>query len=259
MRFAPRKPAPARSYETLTLMVDGKNILDGARLYRDVIDEALERKLVARVDDMLARSEAGALGGRPFQGIKGRSINRSPGATRTDVQSGGKYDDYKKQRIIAAGDDVSGRPFEPEPMPAEARELHDALVARGVVPAEPGPEIFLANNYEAGQYTLNHIDAAYIERPLVVTTLLSSGDMVFGKYLKRVAPGAAQFGGKPGFESLTVSLPPRSTLVLRGVSADECQHAINAVAERRISILLRRAKPGGAPAAAAPPRRPRRA
>ena len=77
--------------------------------------------------------------------------------------------------------------------------------------------------------------------------------------LLRVAPGAAQFGGKPGFESLTVSLPPRSTLVLRGVSADECQHAINAVAERRISILLRRAKPGGAPAAAAPPRRPRRA
>ena len=203
-----------------------------------------------RVDDLLRRSEAGALGGRPYQGF-GRPVNRSPGAVRTDVQAGKKFDDYKNQRIVEEGQDG----FAPEPMPPEARELHEALVRRGVVDGAAEPEIFLANNYEAGQYTLNHVDAAYIERPLVVTTLLSPGDMVFGKALKRTAPGATTFGGKPGFESLTVTLPPRSTLVLSGPSADDCQHAINAVSERRISILLRRGSGSGPPRPRRPPPR----
>ena len=108
------------------------------------------------------------------------------------------------------------------------------------------PEIFLANNYERGQYTLNHTDAPYIARPLVVTTLLSAGDIVFGKALRRTAPAdekpEATFTHKPGSPggSLVVSLPPRSTLYLSGPSANAIQHAINAVPTRRISVLLRR-------------------
>ena len=60
------------------------------------------------------------------------------------------------------------------------------LSGRGVLSEDaPFADIFLANVYEKGQFTLNHIDAKYIKRPLIVTSLLSSGTMVFGKKLAR--------------------------------------------------------------------------
>merc|ERR1711939_38617 len=96
----------------------------------------------------------------------------------------------------------------------------------------PFADIFLANVYEKGQFTLNHIDAKYIKRPLIVTSLLSSGTMVFGKKLARDQE-------KNGSGTKQIRLPPRSTLVLDGVSANDIQHAINGVDKRRMSILMR--------------------
>ena len=48
---------------------------------------------------------------------------------------------------------------------------------RGVLSEDaPFADIFLANVYEKGQFTLNHIDAKYIKRPLIVTSPTLVGD-----------------------------------------------------------------------------------
>merc|ERR1719174_1103181 len=229
-----------KPYETFSLEINGSNALEGCRLYKDSIDEDLEQRLVDTVDDMLARDARGTLGGQPFQGGRPRKLKQ--GQSRTDVQAGPKFDDYKHQQILSEGDTLAdGSLFAPEPMPAVARELHDALVRRGALSEDaPFADIFLANVYEKGQFTLNHIDAKYIKRPLIVTSLLSSGTMVFGKKLARdQEKNGSRFFGKNGAGTKQIRLPPRSTLVLDGVSANDIQHAINGVDKRRMSILMR--------------------
>ena len=86
-----------KPYETFTLEINGSNALEGCRLYKDSIDEDLEQRLVDTVDDMLARDARGTLGGQPFQG--GRARKMKQGQSRTDVQAGPKFDDYKHQQI----------------------------------------------------------------------------------------------------------------------------------------------------------------
>merc|ERR1719174_3061817 len=203
-----------KPYETFSLEINGSNALEGCRLYKDSIDEDLEQRLVDTVDDMLARDARGTLGGQPFQGGRPRKLKQ--GQSRTDVQAGPKFDDYKHQQILTEGDTLAdGSLFAPEPMPAVARELHDALIRRGVLSEDaPFADIFLANVYERGQFTLNHIDAKYIKRPLIVTSLLSSGTMVFGKKLARdQEKNGSRFFGKNGSGTKQIRLPPRSTLV----------------------------------------------
>merc|ERR1719174_3336709 len=240
-RAAREKPLNGKKpYETFSLEINGSNALEGCRLYKDSIDEDLEQRLVDTVDDMLARDARGTLGGQPFQGGRPRKLKQ--GQSRTDVQAGPKFDDYKHQQILTEGDTLAdGSLFAPEPMPAVARELHDALIRRGVLSEDaPFADIFLANVYERGQFTLNHIDAKYIKRPLIVTSLLSSGTMVFGKKLARdQEKNGSRFFGKNGSGTKQIRLPPRSTLVLDGVSANDIQHAINGVDKRRMSILMR--------------------
>merc|ERR1719247_681993 len=229
-----------KPYETFSLEINGSNVLEGCRLYKDSIDEDSEQRLVDTVDDMLARDARGTLGGQPFQG--GRARKMKQGQSRTDVQAGPKFDDYKHQQILSEGDTLAdGSLFAPEPMPAVARELHDALVRRGVLSEDAQfADIFLANVYERGQFTLNHIDAKYIKRPLIVTSLLSSGTMVFGKKLARdQEKNGSKFFSKNGSPSKQIKLPPRSTLVLDGAAANDIQHAVNGVDKRRMSILMR--------------------
>lgn len=232
------KKEPA--FESFELDFNGRNALEGCRLYKDSIDENLEKKLASCVDDMLRRDANGSIGGHPFQG--GRQRKLRPGQSRTDVQAGPKFDDYKNQQILTEGDTLrDGSLFTPEPMPPVAQELHDGLVRRGVLNDDaPFADIFLANVYEKGQFTLNHTDAKYIQRPLIVTSLLSSGTIVFGKKLTRdQEKNGSTFFGKSGSLSKQITLPARSTLVLEGPAADYIQHAINGVDKRRMSILMR--------------------
>ena len=242
-RKAAREKPPLngkKPFETFSLEINGSNALEGCRLYKDSIDEDLEQRLVDTVDDMLARDARGTLGGQPFQGGRARKLKQ--GQSRTDVQAGPKFDDYKHQQILTEGDTLAdGSLFAPEPMPAVARELHDALVRRGVLQEDAQfADIFLANVYEKGQFTLNHIDAKYIKRPLIVTSLLSSGTMVFGKKLARdQEKNGSRFFSKNGSPSKQIKLPPRSTLVLDGAAANDIQHAVNGVDKRRMSILMR--------------------
>lgn len=77
-----------------------------------------------------------------------------------------------------------------------------------------------------------------------MTTLLSDGDMMFAKKLQRRGKDQKVpfFEGARGGQALSLKLPRRSTLVLEGKAANEVEHAINAVTDRRMSILLRNAK-----------------
>ena len=141
-------------------------------------------------------------------------------------------------------------------MPAVAFELAECLEKRGVTPKDEAYDIFLANNYEAGQYTANHTDAKYILRPLIVTSLLSEGEIVFGRHLASDGGKTRAYKGSRGCPSLTLTLPPRSTIVLEGKAADVAQHAINTVKQRRISILLRKTHLQANPATRKHPTRP---
>ncbi|KAJ1459681.1 hypothetical protein M885DRAFT_510866 [Pelagophyceae sp. CCMP2097] len=236
---APPKPKAAGRVETFVLRDGDVNLLEGCRLYHDVIDEGLERRLVKQVDSYIARADFGQdAGARAVR--YGGPVERRPGFARRDFQAGPKFDDYRQQRVISAGDLVDGVPFVSEPMPSVAADLAAALARKRIAPADEQYDIFLANNYEAGQFTAMHTDAKYIQRPLIVTTLLSPGEIVFGRQLTfDAAAMTKKFVGKK-CAHLTVTLPPRSTLVLTGPSADVAQHAINTVAQRRISILLRK-------------------
>lgn len=214
------------------------NLLSGAKLYLEVIDEDLEKALVRQVDWYIEQKNRGQLCGVRTRG----KVNVQPNSTRCDFQAGPRYDDYARQNVITEGDQMDGGGrFAPEPMPACAFALRDALARRGIVPEKDVPDIFLANNYAPEQFTLNHTDAKYIQRPLIVTTLLTAGYMVFGKTLmKQLDPEGRVFFVGRQCDHLTVTLPPRSTLVLEGRAADNIQHAINQVRHRRISILLRK-------------------
>ncbi|PSC76333.1 RNA demethylase ALKBH5 [Micractinium conductrix] len=209
------------------------NVVEGLELHRGVLTPAEQALVVDEVERWKALGTSGHLRGRTFSASK----KWLPGKGRVTMQFGCCYN-YARDQL---GRDPGIIPDEVvEPMPLLLRALCRRLTRWGLLPAAKEPNSAIINIYEAGDCIPPHVDHFDFIRPFCTLSLLSEQSIMFGQRLAPAGPG--EFVGHGG-ETVLIPLPKGSCLVLKGHGGDSAMHCVPPVAERRISITLRRMAP----------------
>ena len=230
----------------------------GLRVVLDVLSEAQHDRVVAWLLDTLERGRAGALRGDTYAPIPDKWQKRNQ--SREMLQFG----TYTHSNRVESFRDV-------EAMPEELSAVVECLRTAGVYgkqTVDDGvtndetcethalPTSCTVNFYEKGQWIPPHIDNPAFDRPVVTVSLRSTQRMTLGRGIghdyAREHEDASCRSGTDDFPAssserdnveenklVTVALPRRGAVVLRGAAADEYEHAIPPVLSPRISLTFR--------------------
>ena len=230
----------------------------GLRVVLDVLSEAQHDRVVAWLLDTLERGRAGALRGDTYAPIPDKWQKRNQ--SREMLQFG----TYTHSNRVESFRDVEAMP---EALSAVVECLRTAgvygkqTVDDGVTNDETCethalPTSCTVNFYEKGQWIPPHIDNPAFDRPVVTVSLRSTQRMTLGRGIghdyAREHEDASCRSGTDDFPAssserdnleenklVTVALPRRGAVVLRGAAADEYEHAIPPVLSPRISLTFR--------------------
>ena len=242
----------------------------GLRVVLDVLSEAQHDRVVAWLLDTLERGRAGALRGDTYAPIPDKWQKRNQ--SREMLQFG----TYTHSNRVESFRDVEAMP---EALSAVVECLRTAgvygkqTVDDGVSNDETCethalPTSCTVNFYEKGQWIPPHIDNPAFDRPVVTVSLRSTQRMTLGRgiehdYAREHEHASCRSGtddfpatrdddavyasssseritdGEKNDRLVTVALPRRGAVVLRGAAADEYEHAIPPVSSPRISLTFR--------------------
>lgn len=200
------------------------DIIPGLRLFRRVVPDELQHRLVSLVDELLIAGRQGLLPGNTYSPIPPKFSRRNQ--SREMLQFGVYTHSNRVDSTLVA------------PIPSEIHELLNILVAEGVISPSQRPNACTVNAYAEGNWLPPHIDSTSFARPFVTVSLVSEQDSLFGRNMScSVVDGNnVSITG----EEVRVAMPVGSALRLDGDAADVYEHAVPPATCRRISLTLRR-------------------
>ncbi|XP_028106160.1 RNA demethylase ALKBH10B-like isoform X1 [Camellia sinensis] len=215
-----------------TEILGGKavNVVDGMKLYEELLDASEVSKLVLLVNDLRAAGKRGQFqeAGQTFV------VSKRPmkGHGREMIQLGIPIADAPPEDENAMG---TSKVFEMkfadrkmESIPGLLQDVIERLVGMQVMTVKP--DSCIIDIFNEGDHSQPHMWPAWFGRP-VCLLFLTECDMTFGKVIGIDHPG--DYRG-----SLQLSLAPGSLLVMQGKSADFAKHAISSLRKQRILITF---------------------
>ncbi|KAK4773662.1 hypothetical protein SAY87_028681 [Trapa incisa] len=216
-----QSPAVPKTF-VVNEVFDGRmiNVLDGMKLYEDLLDDTEVKRLVSLVTDLRAAGRR-----QQFQGNK-YSISKRPmkGRGREIIQLGVPIVDApledEKDAIIEA-------------IPALLQEVIERVVSMNIMKLKP--DSCIIDFYNEGDYSHPYSWPHWFRRPLCLISLTEC-DLTFGRVIAIESPG--NFRG-----SLNLSLGPGSLLLMQGKSADLTKYSLPSLRKQRILITFTKFQP----------------
>ncbi|XP_028106162.1 RNA demethylase ALKBH10B-like isoform X3 [Camellia sinensis] len=208
-----------------TEILGGKavNVVDGMKLYEELLDASEVSKLVLLVNDLRAAGKRGQFqeAGQTFV------VSKRPmkGHGREMIQLGIPIADAPPEDENAMG---TSKDRKMESIPGLLQDVIERLVGMQVMTVKP--DSCIIDIFNEGDHSQPHMWPAWFGRP-VCLLFLTECDMTFGKVIGIDHPG--DYRG-----SLQLSLAPGSLLVMQGKSADFAKHAISSLRKQRILITF---------------------
>lgn len=202
----------------------------GATVRPESVSDATARACEAFVDAQLARGRRGELLGDTYAPVPAKWARR--GQSREMVQYGAFTHSNRVRDDVAV-----------EPLPETLKTVVRELCSNGVLTEDEaeGINACTINVYERGQWIPPHIDHPAFARPFVTVSLASAQTMTLGRGM--VWPSGDErpdAGTRYEGEEVRVVMPVRSAVRMEGAAANEYEHAVPPVSERRVSLTFRR-------------------
>ncbi|KAL0540165.1 hypothetical protein IC582_024395 [Cucumis melo] len=213
-------------------MFDGKmvNVMDGLKLFEELLDDAEVSKLLSLVNDLRASGKRGQFQGQTYV------VSKRPtkGHGREMIQLGfpiadAPYED--ENSLVLSKVNFTDRRI--EPIPSLLQDLIDRLVGDQVMTVKP--DSCIIDFYNEGDHSQPHVWPSWFGRPVGVL-LLTECEITFGRVI-----GTDHSGNYRG--AIKLSLTPGNLLVVQGKSADFAKHAIPAIRKQRILVTLTKSQP----------------
>ncbi|RDY01856.1 hypothetical protein CR513_14767, partial [Mucuna pruriens] len=202
-------------------MSDGKmvNVVDGLKLYEDLLDSTEVSKLVSLVNDLRVAGKRGQ-----FQGSQTFVVSKRPmkGHGREMIQLG--------VPIADAPPDVDNKV---ESIPSLFQDIIERLAASQVMTVKP--DACIVDFFNEGDHSQPNNWPPWFGRP-VYMLFLTECDMTFGRIIVSDHPG--DYRG-----AVKLSLVPGSLLVMQGKSTDFAKHALPSIHKQRILVTFTKSQP----------------
>ncbi|BAT98834.1 uncharacterized protein HKW66_Vig0251720 [Vigna angularis] len=210
-------------------MFDGKmvNVVDGLKLYEDLIDGTEVSKLVLLVNDLRVAGKRGQ-----FQGSQTFVVSKRPikGRGREMIQLGVPIADAPPDV-----DNVTGisKDKKVESIPSLFQDIIERLAASQVMTVKP--DACIVDFFNEGDHSQPNSCPPWFGRP-VCTLFLTECDITFGRIIVSDHPG--DYRG-----AVKLSLLPGSLLVMQGKSTDLAKHALPSIHKQRILVTFTKSQP----------------
>lgn len=217
-----------------TEIYDGKpvNVVDGMKLYEELLSSSEVSKLLTLVNDLRAAGRRGQLPAQAF------IVSKRPmkGHGREMVQLGLPIVDAPPEEEAAIS---TYKDRKTEAIPGLFQDVIDRLSAMQALSVKP--DACVIDIFNEGDHSQPHLWPYWYGRPISML-FLTDCEMTFGKVIGVDHPG--DYRG-----SLKLSLAPGSVLVMQGRSTEFAKYAIPSTRKQRILVTftklqLRRIKSG---------------
>ncbi|CAL1392529.1 unnamed protein product [Linum trigynum] len=219
-------PNPSGSPKTFigTEIIDGKtvNVVDGLKMYEQLLDDSEIPKLVSLVNDLKAAGRAGKFQGQTY--VASRRPMRGHG--REMIQLGLPIAD-------GPAEEETPKDQKTEPIPPLLQDVIDRMVGTQIMTTKP--DSCMINIFNEGDHSQPYICPSWYGRPVAILCLTGC-EMVFGRVIN--SDHAGDYRG-----SLKLAAEPGSLLVLQGKSSDYARHALPALRKQRILITFTKSLP----------------
>ncbi|XP_052206022.1 RNA demethylase ALKBH10B isoform X2 [Diospyros lotus] len=212
-----------------TEILEGKavNVVDGMKLYEELLDVSEVTKLVSLVNDLRAAGRRGQLqAGQTFV------VSKRPmkGHGREMIQLGLPVADAppEDENVVATSKDRRV-----ESIPGLLQDVIERLVGMQIMPLKP--DSCIIDIFNEGDHSQPHMWPSWYGRP-VCLLFLTECDMTFGRVIGIDHPG--DYRGP-----LRLSLASGSLLVMQGKSSDYAKHAIPVLRKQRILVTFTKSQP----------------
>ncbi|KAG5073536.1 hypothetical protein JHK84_054767 [Glycine max] len=211
-------------------MFDGKmvNVVDGLKLYEDLLDRTEVSKLVSLVNDLRVAGKRGQ-----FQGNQTFVVSKRPmkGHGREMIQLGVPIADAPPD--VDNFHQLNLTDKKVESIPSLFQDIIKRLVASQVMTVKP--DACIVDFFNEGEHSHPNNWPPWFGRPLYML-FLTECDMTFGRIIVSDHPG--EFRG-----AVTLSLVPGSLLVMQGKSTDFAKHALPSIHKQRIIVTFTKSQP----------------
>ncbi|CAN4090444.1 unnamed protein product [Withania somnifera] len=211
-----------------TEIYDGKpvNVVDGMKLYEEMLSSSEVSKLVTLVNDMRAAGRRGQLPAQTF------IVSKRPmkGHGREMIQLGLPIIDAPPEDEAAIS---TYKDRKTEVIPGLFQDVIGRLSAIQVFSAKP--DACVIDIFNEGDHSQPHLWPYWYGRPISVL-FLTDCEMTFGKVIGVDHPG--DYRG-----SLKLSLAPGSVLVMQGRSTEFAKYAIPSIRKQRILVTFTKLQP----------------
>ncbi|MBA0648631.1 hypothetical protein Goklo_016325, partial [Gossypium klotzschianum] len=223
------------------------NVVDGLKLYEELLDEKEVSDLVSLVNDLRAAGKRGQFQGKrtkraPDQMVLAWKILRLFCCIMLRrkfifLDAGYSQELYWGIQISVIAelfcDNLREADRRIEAIPALLQDAIDRLVDSQVMTAKP--DSCIIDVYNEGDHSMPRMWPPWFGKPICVM-FLTECDITFGRMISVDHPG--DFRG-----SLKLSLAPGSLLVMHGKSADFAKHALPSVRKQRILVTFTKYQP----------------
>ncbi|TKY69195.1 Alpha-ketoglutarate-dependent dioxygenase AlkB [Spatholobus suberectus] len=210
---------------------DGKmvNVVDGLKLYEDLLDSTEVSKLVSLVNDLRVAGKRGQ-----FQGSQTFVVSKRPmkGHGREMIQLGVPIADAPPD--VNNGTGIS-KDKKVESIPSLFQDIIECLAASQVMTVKP--DACIVDFFNEGEHSQPNNWPPWFGRP-VYMLFLTECDMTFGRIIVSDHPG--DYKG-----AVKLSLVPGSLLVMQGKSTDFAKHALPSINKQRILLTFTKSQPKG--------------
>ncbi|MCD7449248.1 hypothetical protein HAX54_050686 [Datura stramonium] len=211
-----------------TEIYDGKpvNVVDGMKLYEELLSSSELSKLVTLVNDLRAAGRRGQLPAQTFV------VSKRPmkGHGREMIQLGLPIADAPPEDEAAI---LTYKDRKTEAIPGLFQDVIDRLSAMQVLSVKP--DACVIDIFNEGDHSQPHLWPHWYGRPISML-FLTDCEMTFGKVIGVDHPG--DYRG-----SLKLSFAPGSILVMQGRSAEFVKHAIPSLRKQRILVTFTKLQP----------------
>ncbi|KAJ8562886.1 hypothetical protein K7X08_031338 [Anisodus acutangulus] len=206
-----------------TEMYDGKpvNVVDGMKLYEELLSNSEVSKLVTLVNDLRVAGRRGQLPAQTF------IVSKRPmkGHGREMIQLGLPIVDAPPEDEAAI---ATYKDRKTEAIPFLFQDVIDRLNAMQVLSVKP--DACVIDIFNEGDHSQPHIWPHWYGRPISML-FLTDCDMTFGKAIGVDHPG--DYRG-----ALKLSIAPGSLLVMQGRSTEFTKYAIPSIRKQRILVTF---------------------
>ncbi|XP_060182677.1 RNA demethylase ALKBH10B isoform X1 [Lycium barbarum] len=212
-----------------TEIYDGKpvNVVDGMKLYEELLSNSEVSKLVTLVNDLRVAGRRGQLPAqtfvvskRPMKGHGREMIQLGIPIADAPPEDEAAISTYKDRKI--------------EAIPGLFQDVIDRLSAMQILSAKP--DACVIDFFNEGDHSQPHIWPHWYGRPISML-FLTDCDMTFGKVIGVDHPG--DYRG-----SLKLSFSPGSILVMQGRSTEFTKYAIPSIRKQRILVTFTKLQRG---------------